>query len=174
MLWGWLQNIMTKELWAALPDIPDLYSLYVLSKLSLECSRQCNSVLLPAPYEPSSTQVSGKASPQIKTWKIPQISLAVKTLSCILHCQTLWRVKIKQKIIQYNIHFIEIKIPRLVIFLQILYFYITYIIAILQNIFIKLNILYDKISFLQGIYFNNLISSHMVKLFSTSSRATFI
>lgn len=66
------------------------------------------------------------------------------------------------------------KIPHLVIFLQILCFYITYIIIIVQNIFIKLNILYDKISFLQGIYFNNLISSHMVKLFSTSSRATFI
>ena len=64
MLWVWLQNIMTKELWAALPDIPDLYSLYVLFKLSLGCFRQCNSVLLPGPYETSRTQVSGLASDQ--------------------------------------------------------------------------------------------------------------
>lgn len=53
---------MMKELWAALPNTPELYSLYVLSKLSLGCSQQCNSVLLPGPNEPSSTQVSGLTS----------------------------------------------------------------------------------------------------------------
>lgn len=60
----WLQNRMTKELRAALPDIPDLYSLYVLSKLSLGCSWQCNSVLFPSACEPASAQVSGLTSKQ--------------------------------------------------------------------------------------------------------------
>jgi len=69
MLWLWLQNIMTKELRAALSDNLDLHSLYVLSKLLLGCSWQCNSVLLPAPCEPSSTQVSGLDSNKgIEDW----------------------------------------------------------------------------------------------------------